>query len=574
VLVIASLHEAAIVVEYRDSSNRSAGRVIDWGAVAGLALEWAFTLGQYFFWVLVFGLIGGSVGGLAEFQLPLVESWVGRGPESGWVIGALPMAIGLLLGWIRINGKKLLLPKTRTLRKRVSASVLERREKKKHDFHGIRDIFQGGGVAGLIGGFAGVFLGVILSLCWASLAMSPLARVGPAKPVPLTAEAPLEEPRAPRDEDRGFFQLPRVKPAQLFFWPVWSLAAAGVLVGTLYGAAHYLDYVSTVPAGIREKQRRKKRLPVVEAFEANKAAIEQGLPLLAPPPRAVPLRACWQLLRGDAGVFLLIGAFFFAVGIVMTTMIMFEWREAPRQTQHITVVLPLTFAGIGLAILIAGTRSWGRKIRILRYGYLVHCRIVQCKDAQTGRWKTYEAALDQLRGAWDKPLAAYNRRANTKSFERFATVFGWFALLVFAMMGVVGVIFTCGIIFIAVTQHEPVAYFGLLFVAVWWTVLVWMARSFLRIVPPLKRVGSQSLRTLGVKPVVKCRAQFALPNGKTVELKTQIDLSRCLDASREPYHVAVYDPLKPSNALILSHFERALEVAVDGSWRWAAQVEI
>jgi len=73
--------------------------------------DWVVTVGEYVFTVLLLGLAVGYFGTFADLVLYFVnESWVGRGREWGWVIGALGAAIGWPMGWVRRDGKKFSLP--------------------------------------------------------------------------------------------------------------------------------------------------------------------------------------------------------------------------------------------------------------------------------------------------------------------------------------------------------------------------------------------------------------------------------------------------------------------------------
>ncbi|HEY3392203.1 MAG TPA: hypothetical protein VGK58_05830 [Lacipirellulaceae bacterium] len=562
------------MAEHRESARFHGlqRRVVDWPAVAGMVLEWLLAIGELAFGVLLFGLVGGYFGQFLDFGLYLIGvDWAGRGREWGWILGAAAAAIGMPLGWARVDGKRFSLPSPRKLRKTISAGARRRRTKKKetYEFRNAGDVLKGGGLSGLFGAILGFFLGGALFMCWFSLAMSPLAPADWSGSLEVKARPHIER-RPRREHERGpVITSDHPLPMYLWFTPVLAFGALGAAAGTIYGAAEYFRYVANVPATIREQQRHAQRAPKVTQAEATAAAIEQELPVLAPAPRPVPLRAQWQLLRRGSGIGLVLGV---ACSIVGVVFLLASVLDRPNSTEEFFVFILLTtvFLIVGALATAASAHHWRRQVAILRRGYLAKCSIEKCKDLQSGKWKPYQTLLAELRAAWDTPLSACNTKADTKRFQRFARVFKVFAVIVFAFMGIGGVIVSGGVIYVAVVEHDPLAIFGVFFIAAWWALVVWMARSFLRVLRPLTNVGSQTLKSLGIQPIVECRAVYSLPQGKTIELKTKIDLSRRLaPGSGEPDDVAVYDPLQPSRALLLSSFDPPLEIGQGGRWQVA-----
>jgi hypothetical protein len=302
--------------------------------------------------------------------------------------------------------------------------------------------------------------------------------------------------------------------------------------------------------------------------EAAAAANEQGLPVLAAPPRSVPLRAQWQLLRGNLRMFLVMGAFFTAIGILFTSVLVLDWPHESHEELLAFAILAVVFPTVGGAMAGLSLRHWRRTVTILRRGHLAKCRITKCKHPRSGTWTPYETLLEEFRGAWDKPIADFNTTADTRNMQRFATLFGWFAALVFGFMGIVGVIITGVVIYMAIAQREPIAWFGMLFLAVWWTMIVWLGKTFRRQVGLVKNIGKQSLKSLGINPLVDCRAQLMLPDGKPMEFDTAIDISARLSGRADESDIAVYDPYDPSRALLCSSFGPPLKVSESGRWRF------
>jgi hypothetical protein len=547
-------------------------RVIDWSAVGGYVLDWTFAIGELAFTILASGLVGGIFGGFIDAALVFIyEEWAGYGRMAGWTAGAVSTAIGMPLGWVRGDVKKWSLPSPRKLRKKVAAKTRKRRRRSSHDFRSVTDVVKGGGVFGLTGAVLGFFLGGALLMSWFSLAMSPFAGAEWFESLEFESAREFHGESDRRHEDGGGTVVTTNDPLawQLFFGPVWILGGLGAVAGTLYGAANYVQYLLNVPADVREQHREKIHRPVVDRPQAIAAAIDQRLQPLAPPPRAVPIRACYRLIRDDLAIFL-VGAAFFAAGVVAAILLFLGWRSNPARFPLVAVTFGLIFVAIGLLFLIATVRDWRAKMAILRRGHLTRCRIVTCKHPQTGGWRSYSTILEKLREAWDKPLADFNSKADTKSFQQIGVVFGVFSSLVFGFMGVAGVFLTAGFLYAAFVQQELVGWVGLGFLALWWTVIVWMARSIWRQTRVASTIGQQSLHSLGIKPVVECRVKFRLPEGQVVKAKTKVDLAPRLAAGKsEPDDVVAYDPWKPENALLLSGFTPPLEVGENGNWRFA-----
>lgn len=545
-------------------------RAVDWSAVGGYALEWLIAIGEYVFTVLIVGLAGGYFGQLLDGGLYFVhEDWVGRGRQWGWGLAAVVAAIGLPLGWVRRDGKKFSIPSPRSLRKRAADGARKRRRKQKeHEFRSLADVAKGAGVAGLIGAVLGFFLGGALAMCWFSLAMSPFAATDWFESLEFGKRA---EDAFDRDErsHRGISTSHPV-PISLWFGSVLALGGLGTVVGTGYGAAQYGRYLVTVPHAVRKRHRDKTRQPVVNGAQAAAAAIEQGLLVLASPPRPVPLRAQWQLLRGGVGLGFIVGVLFFAAGLIFAPLLVLGWRHDPVEVPLVAVTFAVIFLSIGGLLTVICFRKWRREVAVLRCGFLARCRIAKCKHPQKDQWMPYESLLEELQAAWETPLAAYNTEADTKSFQRFGTFFGWFAGLVFLIMAASMVFVTGGAIYVALVENEPVAWFGVVFAAVWWTLMVWMARTFFRQAGVLRNAGQQSLKTIGIRPIVECRVRFSPPGRKEIEFETKIDLSRRLAADNAGADdVVVYDPWEPAHALLLSNFTPALEVGDCGEWKWA-----
>ncbi|MEX2306577.1 MAG: hypothetical protein WD738_03245 [Pirellulales bacterium] len=583
------------MVEHSESSlsETGRGRVIDWAAVGTLAIEWLLAVGQYVFVVLLLGLVGGYLGTFVDGGLSLLrEEWGGRGREWGWVLGAVLAAIGLPLGWIERDGKKFSFPSPRQLRKTVAAGIQPRRRKKTktYDYRRIRDIFVGGGLLGILGAVLGLVLGLVLLMAWFSLTMSPFSPAGWLESIEFNAKIEHTAHALQHDEPRRV-AMRSDHPLLIYLvaWPVLVLGSLGLVVGVVNATARYLGYLWSVPAGRRASARGKARKPMVQEREATAAAIEQRLPVLASPPRRVPRRARWHLLRGEVHGGLVGGGSFAALGTVVTLAFVLVWWFKPDEMPLIVITLPLLFAGFGVLFASASLQIWQRQINILRRGYLARCRILECKDPQTEQWKPYETALEELRAVWDKPIASIPKQlitrynlslfgmgwektvvhSDTKSFPPFMRLIGWFIWMFFGFMAIVGVGLTLAVIYVAIVE-EPLAWFGLLFVAVWWVVIVLLGRSLFAKVRLLKNIENLTLGDLGVEPLFDCRAQLTLPYGKTVDFKTKIDLSHHLTLTTDKCgDVAVYDPYKPSQAIHLSYFRPPLTVDESGQWQSA-----
>jgi hypothetical protein len=407
---------------------------------------------------------------------------------------------------------------------------------------------------------------------WASLAMSPFATADWFEALEFQSAREFHGDTFRRHDDRDGIVITTDDrlPLHLFFWPMLILGVAGGVFGTVYGAVQYARYVVNVPADVRERERKKERRPLIEERRATAAAIEQRLQPLAPAPRAIPLKIQWQLLRDGVGAGMLIGAVFALAGITAGVLLFLGWRSNPEKFPLVAVTFGVIFLVLGTVFLISSIGAWRSKLKVLRHGYVARCRIVTCQHPQTGFWKQYPALLEELRAAWEKPLADFNTKADTRNFQRFATLFGIASLVVFGFMGVVGVILTVAFVYAAVVERELIGWLGLAFLALWWAAIAAMALLFWRRIRVASTMGRQSLKTLGMKPVVECRVEFTLPDGKAVDTKTKIDLTPRLALGRsDPDDVLAYDPWTPSNVLLLSSFTPALIVSETGQWRFA-----
>jgi hypothetical protein len=74
------------------------------------------------------------------------------------------------------------------------------------------------------------------------------------------------------------------------------------------------------------------------------------------------------------------------------------------------------------------------------------------------------------------------------------------------------------------------------------------------------------LKSLGINPLVDCRVQLMLPDGKPMEFDTAIDISARLNGRADESDIAVYDPFEPSRALLCSSFQPPLKVDDAGRW--------
>jgi hypothetical protein len=556
-----------------DSPRGGLRRVTGWSAVGGYVLDWTLALGVIAFASLASGLVGGITGGFIDAALAFIQNeWVGYGRMLGWTTGAVGTVIGMPLGWARSDDKKWSLPSPSKLRKKISAKTRKRRKKPSREFRTMGDIFKGAAALGLVGGILGFALGGALLMSWFSLAMSPLASTEWFQLIEFASAREFYEDARSGHEDRDGTVIATDDPVAmyLFFSPLLILGAAGAVIGMAYGVMQYVGYLVNVPADVRERERREQRKPVVEEREAIAAAINQRLRPLAPAPRAVPSAVKWQLLREGVGAAFVFGAIFITTGVLASVLLFTGWRSDPAKFPLVAVSFGLIFISLGSLFLIASVRAWQGKIRILRHGHLARCRLMTCRHPQKGVWRSYSKVLDELRAAWDKPLADFNVKADTKGFERFGMLFGIAAIVVFGFMGTVGLALTAVSLYLALVHGERIAWAAFGFVVLWWAFIVGLGRLFWQKTRVVTTIGRQSLKTLGIEPIVDCRVEFELPGGKTVKAKAKVDLApRLAPGKPGPDDLIAYNPWKPDNALLLSGFTPKLDVDENGRWRFA-----
>jgi hypothetical protein len=346
----------------------------------------------------------------------------------------------------------------------------------------------------------------------------------------------------------------------LFCGPIAILGVAGAIAGVFGGVS-----VGTARKVLRRRGGSAKSSAIVTA-----AADAADLPRLAPAPRPVPWRI-WLRAIDKPTVGLVVGIVFFIAGCVCGTVLgVLVWNDPSVLGAVSAFGFSLPFLSIGSAIVYFATRSARTTLRALRYGRLAQATIVQCQEGfdvddsrRERRWLDFADAFDELNACWDKPLPI-----DAKGMRRFMTGAGVFGLLVFGFMALVGVFLSGAAIYVIVVEGELFGWFMALFMMVWWTFLVWLARLFLREMRIGRRPEKWTPKALGVRPVVDCRAQFALPDGGDIEFETKIDLSSRLDAGQaDPHDIAVYDPAEPQRAILFSSFVPRLSVSAGGQWK-------
>jgi hypothetical protein len=215
-----------------------------WAALGGLVVEWTFAVAQLAFGILLFGFAGGFFGTFVDLGLAFFrEEWVGYGRTVGWSIAALAGAIGLPMGWARINNRTLKFPSPRQARQRLAERKPENSGRRQQEFRRVRDVVKAAGGLALVGGILGLFLGCLLMMSWFSLAMSPLASTEWFNEIEWNSTRQLAERPLPQDDPHGSVITTDSPIAfHLFFWPTATLATAGLVLGTCYGAYGYVGH--------------------------------------------------------------------------------------------------------------------------------------------------------------------------------------------------------------------------------------------------------------------------------------------------------------------------------------------
>ncbi len=210
----------------------------------GLLLEWLFAIGGYIFALLLGGIVGAYLGGLLDGLLYVsVPEWTGSGRQIGWLLGFGLTAIGLPLGWVRIDGRRFRWPGQNG--KTTDGSNTRPRKRKTRSkgdpVTSVGGIAKMAALLALFGGILGLMFGLYLGMGWMSIALSPFAPGGWFEsisagydPGSLTSSEPI------RQEPGYYFTSDHPMVITLCLAPAGILALLGLLGGFVAGTWSYL----------------------------------------------------------------------------------------------------------------------------------------------------------------------------------------------------------------------------------------------------------------------------------------------------------------------------------------------
>jgi hypothetical protein len=413
----------------------------------------------------------------------------------------------------------------------------------------------------VLGAFGGSILGIILGgallMMWFSLSLSPWPMEGWFESLRWdSAEGQRHD-----DSRAGGIGMATNHPVAIamFCIPIAMLGVTGAIAAGFGGVS------------VGSARRILQRRAAFASFGAKdgEAADAADLPQLARAPRQVPWRI-WRQATDEPLLGIVFGIAFFVAGCVCLAVLgVIAWNDRSILGAASALGISLLLLSIGSAFFYLATRSARTTLRALRYGRLAHATILQCQEGfnpdevnRSRRWLDFAVAFNELNACWNKPLPI-----DAKGVRRFMTAAGLFGLIVFGFLGLIGLLLSGAAVYIIVVEGRPSGWFMALFMTAWWTFIVSMARLLLRETRIARRTEKWTPQAIGVRPVVDCRARFALPDGSEVEFETKVDLaSRLAKGLADPHDIAVYDPADPQRAILLSSFSPPLSVTRAGQW--------
>jgi hypothetical protein len=503
------------------------------------------------FSVLGLALVGGMLGLFVDAMLLAITPryWhAGWAQHAGWLAFFILAVVQLVRGKLEANWW-------------VEQSASGQADDASDDAHNARGTPVHRLAGAMLGAFGGAILGVILGgallMIWFSLSLSPWPPADWADS--LSWDAADDRPRG--DSRDGGLRMTTSHPVAMamFCVPIALLSLGGSIFG----------FFGSVTVGSARRMLPRPGARSTPLSDASASAAD--LPRLAPAPRRVPW-SIWRQAVRDQLAGHLIGALFFSAGAVCLAVLgVIAWNQRSPLSAASAVGFSLLLVATGGAFFYFATRSTRTTLRALRHGRLAHATIVQCRENYDGasnrpcRWTDFPAAFDTLEGCWDEPLPISSSGARRISIA--ATVF---ALAVFGFMGAIGVFLSGAAVYVIAVEGKSSGWYMAAFMVLWWTVIVAIARLFLQQARPFARGEKWNPKSLGVQPIVECRARLALPDGGEVEFETKIDLtSRLAAGSADPRDVAVYDPAEPQRAILLSTFHPPLSITRAGHWEQA-----
>jgi Protein of unknown function (DUF3592) len=239
-------------------------------------------------------------------------------------------------------------------------------------------------------------------------------------------------------------------------------------------------------------------------------------------------------------------------------------RTSPYPPGALLVVL---FPAVGLVIALAGLVSGRRRARLLRDGECVPATITACQFG-VGDSGTY-LPVSEYKHRW----ACLRHRFGDHPLVPFAGVFlrVWTLMAtVFLVVGTIFCVVALGFVLVVPMPAQERSLFALGslgFLILWGTVGVYMVRAGWR--------GCWATSGGGGEPAgrdpVRCEFEFRLPDGEVVRARAP---GRLTDGpGAEPPQPALYDPRRPTRALLLSGLWPAGRVGPFGAWETPAGVD-
>jgi hypothetical protein len=240
-------------------------------------------------------------------------------------------------------------------------------------------------------------------------------------------------------------------------------------------------------------------------------------------------------------------------------------RTSPYGPWALFVVV---FPTVGLLIALGGLAVGRRRGRLLRDGEAVAARITTC------RFGAGEDGADLPVAAYKQQMGDLRRQFGGHPIVQLANAFlvGW-SVLATAFL-VLGTLFCVAmLVLVLFVLPMPVRERGLFamaitgFLVLWVTMGLFMARSGWLAVRAARGGGAGSQPQ---KPV-RCAFEFRLPDGEVVQARAP---GRLTDLpGDEPPQPALYDPARPSRALLLSGLSPGVRVGPYGGWETTAGPE-